>query len=184
VTEAPGSPRAGRLARPTWLDTRLVLGVLLVLVSVVVGARVLAAADRSQLVWVTGSDLAAGVTLTDDDLVAAQVRLFGSGAGYLPAHGEKPVGYVLGRAVGSGELLARSALVAPGGGDELRQVSVPVLPVHYPSGLGRGERVDVWTTPTRDSGPTAEEAAVTGSRLVLPALTVQQPVGDAGALGA
>src|SRR5687768_14738118 len=37
----PPSPTARRLALPRWLDTRLVLGVLLVLVSVLVGARVL-----------------------------------------------------------------------------------------------------------------------------------------------
>ncbi len=47
MSDAPGSPKAGRLATPGWVDGRLVLGVLLVLVSVVVGARVLSAADRS-----------------------------------------------------------------------------------------------------------------------------------------
>ena len=37
---------------PSWLDTRLVLGVLLVLVSVVVGARVLGRCRRPPAVWV------------------------------------------------------------------------------------------------------------------------------------
>jgi hypothetical protein len=183
VPEAAGSPSAARLARPAWLDARLVLGVLLVLVSVVVGARALAAADRSQLVWATASDLAAGVTLTADDLVASQVRLFGSGGGYLPARGDKPVGYVLDRAVGAGELLPRSALMLPEGQDDLRQVSVPVLPGHVPPDLARGEQVDVWSTPSVDGGTPAGERAA-ASRLVLPSLTVQQPMGDGGALGA
>jgi hypothetical protein len=182
VDEAPGSPRANRLARPTWLDTRLVLGVLLVLVSVVVGARTLAAADRSQLVWTAGSDLAAGVTLTADDLVASQVRLFGSAGGYLPAHGDKPVGHVLDRAVGAGELLPGSALVRPGDVD-LRQVSVPVMPGHVPPGLARGDQVDVWATPSQDSGAVRGERAA-ASRLVLRSVTVQQPMDDGSALGA
>lgn len=50
MTEVPTSPAARRLASPRWLDGRLVLGVLLVLASVLVGARLLSSADRSQQV--------------------------------------------------------------------------------------------------------------------------------------
>jgi hypothetical protein len=184
VSEAPGSPKAGRLASPSWLDTRLVLGVLLVLLSVVVGARVLASADRSSLVWSTTRDLAPGASLSETDLQAVQVRLFESTGGYLPATGAPPVGYVLDRPVAAGELLPRSALVRPGDDVDLRQVTVPVLPGHYPPALQRGQLVDVWVTPDRDAAPVAAEDAVAGaSRLVLPGVTVEQ-VPDAGsALG-
>ena len=128
MSDAPGSPRAGRLATPSWLDTRLVLGVLLVLVSVVVGARVLSAADRSQLVWAADSDLAAGSTLSADDLRPVQVRLFTARDSYLPATAAPPVGYVLERAVAKDELLPRQSLVRPGDDVDLRLVTVPVLP--------------------------------------------------------
>src|SRR4051794_35749108 len=40
------SPAATRLSLPRWLDARIALGVLLVLLSVVAGARVFASADR------------------------------------------------------------------------------------------------------------------------------------------
>ncbi|MEO6204316.1 MAG: SAF domain-containing protein, partial [Mycobacteriales bacterium] len=83
VSDPPASPRASRLAAPGWLDTRLVLGVLLVLASVVVGARVLSSADRSQTVWVLTRDLAPGAELTSDDLTVARVRLFTDGAEYI-----------------------------------------------------------------------------------------------------
>src|SRR5688572_8998857 len=109
---APQSPRAGRLAAPGWLDGRLLLGVLLVLASVVAGARVLSSADESTPVWVTTRALSSGAQLGEGDLELSRVRLFGSSSGYLA--GSKPVGYVLRRSVGAGELLPTAALAAPG----------------------------------------------------------------------
>lgn len=183
LSEAPGSPKAGRLASPSWLDARLVLGVLLVLVSVVVGARALSSADRSSLVWSTTRDLSAGASLAGDDLRPAQVRLFGSSTGYLPANGAPPVGYVLDRAVSAGELLPLSALVRPGDEADVRLVTVPVLPGHVPPGLQKGQLVDVWATPDRDAALAAGEDGEAASRLVLEGLTVERPPDADGALG-
>lgn len=183
MSEAPGSPKAGRLASPSWLDTRLVLGVLLVLLSVVVGARVLSSADSSTLVWSTTRDLARGSSLSDADLQPVQVRLFASTGRYLPATGPPPVGYVLDRPVAAGDLLPRAALEQPGVDIELRLVTVPVLPGHYPPDLQRGQRVDLWVTPDRDAALATGEPVDGGSRLVLPGLTVDQVPGEGGALG-
>lgn len=146
MSDMPPSPRAARLAAPSWLNGRLVLGVLLVLVSVVVGARVLSAADRTQLVWSARQDLPAGVTLTDDLLVAQRVRLFASGDHYLSAGGTKPTGYVLRRYVAQGELLPREA-VDPQEQPEQRFVSVPVDANHLPADLATAQVVDVYVTP-------------------------------------
>ena len=187
MSEAPGSPKAGRLASPSWLDTRLVLGVLLVLVSVVVGARVLSSADRSQLVWSASRDLAAGASIGSGDLQPSQVRLFGSSGRYLPADGDPPTGYVLDRPVAAGELVPLAALTRPGDDVDLRLVTVPVLPGHYPPALAKGQRVDVWTTPDPDAPVPPVEAGAeppsTGSRLVLSELTVDQPPDEGGGLG-
>lgn len=188
MTDAPVSPRAGRLASPSWLDTRLVLGVLLVLVSVVVGARVLSSADRSQLVWVAGSDLAAGSSLTAEDLKPAQVRLFDRSGAYLPATAAPPVGYVLDRPVAAGELVPRQALSRPGDDVDVRLVAVPVLPGHYPPELAKGQQVDVWATPDANSvgapeAPEGDAGPVGGTRLVLPSLTVQYLPSQGGGLG-
>jgi hypothetical protein len=184
VSDAPASPPAGRLATPSRLDARLVLGVLLVLVSVVVGARVLAAADRTQLVWTAARDLAPGTVLEDADLQAAEVRLFDTGSRYLAAPDRGVVGYVLDRPVQRGELVPREAVTAPGARAQLRYVSVPVLPGRYPADLARGEQVDVWSTPERDAAagqPAAAEQGP-GSRLVLEEVTVSAPPDAGGAL--
>lgn len=192
MTDTPVSPKAGRLATPGWLDGRLVLGVLLVLVSVVVGARVLSSADRSQLVWTAARDLAPGTSLSADDLERTQVRLFTTTERYLSAAGAVPTGYVLERPVGRGELVPLDALQRPGGDVDLRFVAVPVLPGHYPPSLAKGQQVDVWATPDRGAGqsasPPAEGAAdagapPAGSRLVLAGVTVDAPPDSGGGLG-
>ncbi len=175
----PLSPPATRLAMPSWLDGRLVLGVLLVLVSVVVGARLLSSADASQHVWVATRDLAPGSTLADGDLRRGQVRLFDTGARYLVASGAAPLGYVLARGVGADELLPRDSLVRPDErGRSLRDVSVPVAAGHLPEDLQAGQQVDVYVTAGQPgsgaASPTTGDAPAgpAATRLVLSRLTV------------
>ena len=139
-TEVPGGPVPRRVRPPRWLDLRLVLGVLLVLGSVLLGARVVTAADATVPVWSASADLAAGTVLTTDDLVAVQVRLDSAAGSYLAAS-TRPEGRVLGRAVRAGELLPRSALEEP---DGLVQLALPVQAGYVPPGLTRGQLVDVY----------------------------------------
>lgn len=169
MTSPLNSPPARRLAAPGWLDARLVLGVLLVLVSVVVGARVLSSADRSETMWVLTKPLAAGTQLSAGDLEAGRVRLFANAGSYVPAIGAKPVGYVLRRALGAHELLPRDAVGAPGEVD-IRQVTVSVVRGHAPPDLTVGQLVDVYVTP----GAAASRTATGPPRLVLAGLTVLQ----------
>ncbi len=186
MSDQPASPSAARLATPRWLDTRLVLGVLLVLVSVVVGARLLSSSDRTQLVWAATRDLAIGSELADGDLVASRVQLYDVGTRYLDATRPAPVGYVLGRAVGAGELMPDEALRNPEIDVDFRSVTVSVEPGHFPPDLAAAQKVDVWVTPgARDAaGATAPAAGaaepspapagvpLVGAQLVLQQLTV------------
>lgn len=166
------SPRAPRLGAASWLDKRLVLGVLLVLTSVLIGARVLARADQSQQVWSATHDLAEGTVVAEGDLTLARARLFDTSARYLA--GAKPVGYVVVRAVSGHELVPVGALSTPGQEVPRREVTVSVLSGHLPPDLSRGEQVDLYVTP---------EDKARGPRLVLPSLTVASVVRDGG-LGA
>lgn len=184
AADVPASPTAGRLSPPGWLDGRLVIGVLLVLVSVVVGARVLGAADRTALVWVAARDLAPGTAVAAEDVRTTRVRLLEAGSRYLAAPDRGFVGYVLDRPVARGELLPVAALQRPGAVD-LRQVSVPVLPGRFPADLARGQRVDVWATPAAAPGSATASGTATGeARLVLPAVAVAAPPQSGGALAA
>ena len=138
--DAAAAPAPRRVRPPRWLDLRLVLGVLLVLGSVLLGARLMSAADATVPVWAAADDLAAGTVLTADDLTAVEVRLDSTAAGYLST-GVSPDGRTLSRAVGAGELLPRAALEAPA---ELVQVALPVQAGYVPPALRRGQLVDVY----------------------------------------
>jgi hypothetical protein len=168
---APASPAAVRRRVPSWFDLRFVLGVLLVLVSVVVGAKMFALADRTTRVWAAAQALAAGTVLTRADLVAVRARLPESSSRYLAAGGPSPFGRPLARDVGSGELLPGAALAGQVCGSEM---SIPVSSRHLPSTVRRGSRVDVFATATADHGGETAQ--------VLNGVTVQAVVGAGSAL--
>ncbi|MBC7374723.1 MAG: SAF domain-containing protein, partial [Frankiales bacterium] len=180
--EAPSSPVATRLAAPSWLDTRLVIGVLLVLLSVLIGARVLAGADRSQLVWATNRALAPGSLLTAADVVPVRVRLFESAERYLDASEPAPAGYVMSRGVGAGELLPDDALRQPGIDVDVRLVTVLVEIGHVPPDLVNGQQVDVWVTPERAAAapPKGTGVELSGAQVVLSAVTIATGPPEAG----
>lgn len=142
-----GSRRANRLSSPRWLDLRLVLGVLLVLVAVVAGARVFAAAGHYAEVYVARHPLTPGERLDPADLEAGRVRFAGEGSGYIAVTGAAPSGYVVTRYVGAGELVPATALTpAAAARPARREVTVAVAPGHLPDGLAHGDLVDVYVT--------------------------------------
>jgi hypothetical protein len=176
--DTPG-PVPRRVRPPRWLDLRLVLGVLLVLGSVLIGARVLSSADATVPVWAASGDLAAGTMLTGDDLVAVDVRLDDAAGAYLST-GTRPAGRTLARAVSRGELVPRAALA---GAPSLVQVALPVQAGYVPPGLTRGRLVDVYavggspgSAATASSSGTASGAGVTP---VVTAVPVQAVSGHA-----
>ncbi len=159
----PASAPPRRVRGPSWLDLRLVTGVLLVLGSVLVGARVVSAADQSVTVWAATRDLSVGTTLRAEDVELVPVRLFDSAPAYLSGTTEL-AGKVVDRPVRAGELLPASALVET---SDRVSVALPVSSTAVPLELRRGQLVDVYATgQERQGGP-----AVT--RLVLAAAPVQ-----------
>jgi hypothetical protein len=101
--EPVDSPWARRLRQARWRDPRLLLGVLLVLVSVIAGARLLAAADDYVLVWAAKRDLPVGAALEQPDLQARAVRFRDQGDANRYLSAEQPLaGSVLARPLGRG----------------------------------------------------------------------------------
>ncbi|MGY1915506.1 SAF domain-containing protein [Blastococcus sp. SYSU DS0973] len=173
TTELPAGPTPRRVGAPGWLDLRLVLGILLVLASVLLGARVVSAADATVPVWSAADDLAAGTQITADDLVVVDVRLDGTAEAYLSGS-TRPEGRTLARGVRAGELLPRSALEEP---SELVQLALPVQAGYVPPGLRRGQVVDVYAVADPAAG--ASGAAVGSVTLVVGAAPVQALSGAA-----
>lgn len=137
---SPQPPAARRISRPRWLDIRVIGGIVLLIISVAVGAKVIGSASRTSPVWAVTADLAAGTVLTAGDIAAAEVNLGPQGSVYVDIASDL-VGAVLNRAVRSGELLPASALDPAGDG---RVLSVSVSPDHLAPGIAHGSVIDLY----------------------------------------
>jgi hypothetical protein len=140
-------PPAVRARTPGWRDPRLWIGLTLVAVSVVAGARILGADDTAVVVWAVADDAAPGTQLTEDDLVGRRVH-FTDDADldrYFSSDDTLPAPLRVNRAIGAGELLPRSALADA---DENGRVQ---LPINLETGavshrLSSGAIVDVYVS--------------------------------------
>ena len=143
-SSTPASPPAARSGRAWWRDGRVIGGMLIVVISVIVGARLMAAGDDTVAVWQVNRDISAGAVLGPDDVTSVAVPASTAGA-YVVANG-LPVDR-LARDLRAGELVPVAVdATAP----DVRWVTVPVEPLHAPPDLMAGERVDVWATNSDD----------------------------------
>lgn len=134
----PPVPR--RIGRPRWLDIRVIGGVLLLVASVAIGAKVIGAAARTSPVWSVAHDLSAGTVLTAADLVPADVNLADVAGVYLSASATA-LGQQTNRDLAAGELLPAAAVRAVGDG---RVLSISVSPDRMAPGVAHGSRVDLY----------------------------------------
>jgi hypothetical protein len=158
-TADAASPPAARLSRPRWLDVRLIIGVLLVLGSVLLGAKIIAAADDTTQVLTLTRDVQPGVRLTAADVTVRRIRLDNGLDAYLAA--DSPVaGYVMTRSARAGELLPKGAIARAADAEasgNIRWVTIAIPTEERPRGLSSGHLVDVWVAPAegQDTGAAA-----------------------------
>lgn len=139
------SPPARRaIHNAGWRQPRFLVGCALVVGSVLLGAIIVGGADDRVMVWAASRDLAAGTVVNADDLVAVPVALDGAQR-YLDASNSDIVGSSLGRPVGRDELVAITSIGSSSG--DRRLITVPVEPVHAPTDVAHGDRVDVYVSP-------------------------------------
>lgn len=177
------SPEASRVRRRPWRDPRLVVGVALVAVSVLVGARLLAGADDRVAVWAARSAMSTGQPVGPGDLVRTRVRFDSQHDAdrYLSADAAPAPGTVLRRDVGAGELLPRAAISGRAAAD-LVEVPLSVPSDGVPATVRVGSVVDVWVTPDRATVP-AGEATPGRATLVFDDVSVVAAPRTATALG-
>lgn len=144
------APAAKRLQRPSWRDSRLLVGVLLVLLAATLGARAVASADDTEPYYVAAQDLVPGDRTTAASFRRVDVRLADGLGGYLRADAPPPEGRYVLRDIRPGELVPVSAL---GAGDA---VDVQRVTLHVDAestvGLVKGSHVDVYATPKAATG--------------------------------
>jgi hypothetical protein len=165
------SPPVRRTSRAWWRDARVLAGVALIVVSMLVGARLLAGSDATVTAWQATRDLAPGAVVSPDDVVAVTIPATLAGA-YAGGSGLPTA--PLDRPLLAGEILPTPLDVTPG---DARWVTVPVEPLHAPVDLAPGERVDVWATAGADLG------VVPVPELVLEGVLVSEVAVDGVGLG-
>jgi hypothetical protein len=172
-------PTAKRLERPSWRDSRLVVGVLLVLVAATLGAKAVASADDRVPVWAAAADLVVGDRVDAASFIRIDVQLGDGSVPSLSADSPAPTGSFVVRDVRAGELVPASAVGSPTDVD-VRRVTVRADSAST-AGLTRGSRVDVFVTPKPATGTDAEPPRTT--RLIEGAgvATVSTTTGGLGA---
>jgi flagella basal body P-ring formation protein FlgA len=164
----PQSPRPRRVATPSWLDVRLVLGVALVLASVLLGARLVSSARHTAPVVAARRDLAAGTVLSADDLTVVSARLPGVASGSYATGPAQLVGRRLSHAVSAGELVPVAAVDSVA---THTTVTVPLEAAAAPD-LRKGQRIELWVS-----------VGNCAALVLLPDVAVQAVRTDSGAFG-
>jgi hypothetical protein len=176
--------QASRLKPPSWLDGRLIAGVVLVLISVAVGAKLVASSDRYDEMWAASHDIAAGSVLTRTDLHEVKVKFHdrsapstadGADQGYLAATGASVVGQTSSQALFAGQLIPVAAIRATVP-NSTRLVTLPVARLHMPKAAAHGMQVDLYVTVKNSDGESAPE-------LVLANVTIADTITDSSGLG-
>lgn len=131
-----------RLAKPSWKDPRLLIGLLLVLASVASVVALVGNADRSYPMFVARDTLVVGQRLTADSFDTVQVRLGDAGGKYLGPESELGEHAVAVRMVPKGELVATTSI---GSVDALDRKPVSLtVSEPLPKDVVEGAHVDVW----------------------------------------
>ncbi len=164
-------PTAQRLRKPSWRDSRLLIGLLLVLASTAIGAYVVSRADDRVPMYAAKTGLMAGQPLTAEDVVRVDVQLGDAGTDYVSAQGEIPAQFFVLREVRAGELIPQSAI---GPQDEATAQPVTLrVDATSASTLQEGSVVDVYVNrpaaPVKGSVGAADFA---GPNLALEGITV------------
>ena len=174
------TPTASRLRAPSWRDSRLLVGVLLVLVSTVLGSVVVARADDRVPVYAARGEVVPGQRLTDADVVRVDVLLGDGAAGYLAADRPLAADSWSLRALRPGELIPASG-VGPAGVVDVQQVAL-LVDATSASAITAGSVVDVYVNRPKE-GSTVGLPTYAGPERVLESVSVVRVASEDGVLG-
>lgn len=154
-----------RLRRPRWKDPRLIVGIVLVLASVLMGALLVSRLSATTPVLVARGPIVPGDALEPSDLQTVELRLGDQHGLYVGDLDAIPEGAVATATVGAGELLPVSAVGQPAD-VPLRPVVIPVEATVAES-VVPGATVELWhTSPEVQDGGTGEAALLVPDAVV------------------
>jgi hypothetical protein len=131
-------------------NSRLAMGLSLFIIAILAGGLIAKEANRTVMVWATQSDLAPGDLIKPTDLKSVSVLLPESAKNYLSTNAQIVGGLIL-KGISSGDLIPAAAIAIAGDALENRFVPLTLEPTDLPMDLQRGEVVDIYAIPNRDS---------------------------------
>ena len=131
-------------------NSRLAMGLSLFIIAILAGGLIAKEANRTVMVWATQSDLAPGDLIKPTDLKSVSVLLPESAKNYLSINAQIVGGLIL-KGISSGDLIPAAAIANAGDALEHRFVPLTLEPTDLPMDLQRGEVVDIYAIPNRDS---------------------------------
>lgn len=169
------SPPARRFrVRPRWQQPRFIVGLGLVVAAVALATALMGSAQNRISVWSASSDLSPGTVIQASDIVVTSA-LPEMGSHYLAAD-DTLVGSTLTRPILAGEIIPAGAVSS--NHTDRRLVTLPVEPIHAPTDLARGQRVDVYVSPRDSVGAGASRLVVTGALIEQVASDVDRTTGE------
>ena len=131
-------------------NSRLAMGLGLLIFSLLAAALIAKEANRTILVWATKNDLAPGELITGNDIIAVSALLPESAKNYLSASAQIIGGVVL-RQISTGDLIPATAVSSSSDSFNSRLIPLTVELTDMPLGLGRGDVIDIYAIAKRDS---------------------------------
>lgn len=163
---------AQRIQARGWRDPRLVAGIIIVLATTLLGAKLFISQDHTDGYWSLASPVKAGETVRTADVVEVRARLTG----------DTKDSYVRSDHVSASELTSKVWTVdmSPGGllprtvladsdHDDASQLPLAVDDGALPADLKRGDAVDIWVGPAQGETQSSEAEAVLREATVLSA---------------
>lgn len=131
-------------------NSRLAMGLALFVIAIGSGQLIAKEANRTVTVWATQGDLAPGQLISQSDIKAVSVLLPQSAKNYLSAKAEI-IGALVLTHISTGDLIPTSAITSSSQVLDQRFVPLTLELTDLPVDLIRGEIVDIYAIPNRDS---------------------------------
>ena len=140
-------------------NSKLVLGLSILLIAIFTAGLISKEANRTVEVWATKSNLAPGMRLSDQDLIKVSVLLPESSKNYISGQAQI-IGALVVNQVNVGDLIPVASIAAAPNSFNQRHVPITTEITDSPINLQRGDVVDIYAVPTRDSKITTEAQLV------------------------
>jgi len=140
-------------------NSRLILGISVLLVAMLTAGLISKEANRTVQVWAANSNLSPGTYITEQDIKTTSVLLPEASKNYISIKAQI-IGATVLTKISAGDLIPISSVSAADNAIYQRFVPIAVAQTDLPLNLTRGDVIDLYAVPTRDSKFLAETQVI------------------------